>query len=428
MKICILTLTTQRDLFIDNMLANELRKLGHEVNVRCYIHAGLEAVTYEKPDVVIHPMVGGIYKMDFVRWCKKWGIEVIVRRGEAGIGRQQFDQLDDNRKTIYLGQWDYSPYVDLELVWGQEFAWLLAELGHIPANKLKVCGAFAFDPYFVERPKVPKLPHNKTILFATGFSTADCSSEHCETGLPEDSTYHAEIASIHRLARDEWIDAIKELTKWFSDDWAFELKVRPGELTTEYRKKLPPEVKIHPQSSSSSEVLRNVDVLIHSGSTMAIEAHLLGIPSFNFHNVNPDPLLSKISPMLTNYRELEFHIARAMRVSNIHEDVYYELQDHLYGKIDGKACYRAARYIHDHISSKQIKTKIPDVWPKIAKYHKDKKTIHLKAKKGDVHWICPCCRSVYWAKPAITVTKCPYCSFNIEKIQVPKSIKAEVAK
>ena len=427
MKITILTLTTQRDKFIDKMLAEELNKLGHDARVRNYINAGRETVTYEKPDVVIHPMPGGQYKLDFIQLCKKWGVEVIVRRGEAGMGREQFEKLDDNRKGVILGNWDYSPYVDLELTWGKEFTGILAEQGYMPAEKLKACGAFAFDPYFVDIPTVVKPPRQKTILFATGFSTADCRSEYCETGLPEDSGYHEEIYSIHRAARDEWIEAIKELVKWFGDDWAFELKVRPGEQTEEYRAKLSKEVKIHPQESASSEILRNVDVLIHSGSTLAVEAHLLGIPSFNFHNVNPDPLLSKISPILTTYRELEFYIARAIHGSNIHEDVYFELENHLYGHIDGKACERAARHIHDHIEGKEIKTDIPDVWPKTAKYHEDKENIHLKSKKGDVRWLCPCCRNVYYAKSG-GITRCPYCSMNIEMTSKTKGVGRSVAK
>ena len=122
MKIGIYTLTGQRDKFIDEMLADELRSLGHEVFVRDYIYGARESITYEKPDVIVHPMVGGEYKIDVVKLCKKWGIEVIVRRGEACMGRAEFDELDDNRKTLILGNWDYSPYVDLELVWGEEFA------------------------------------------------------------------------------------------------------------------------------------------------------------------------------------------------------------------------------------------------------------------------------------------------------------------
>jgi len=420
MNISILTLTGQRDKFIDNILAEELRKFGHDVRVRNYIYAGRETITYEKPDVVIHPMPGGQYKYDFIKMCKSWGIEVIVRRGEAGMAKDQFNALDDNRKTIILSNWDYSKYVDLELTWGQEFTEIIAEQGFMPAEKLKACGAFAFDPYFHPEFRRNK-KHEKTILFATGFSTCDCRSEYCECGLPEESDYHQEIYQIQRKARDAWLQAIKNLVHWFGLNWRFELKVRPGEMEEEYHYKLPVAVKIHPQETPSSEVLKNVDILVHSGSTMAIEAHLLNIPSFNFCNVNPDPLLSRVSPMMDRYEELEWNLARAnIQVSNIDQDVLRELEEHLYGKIDGKACERAAFYINEHIKNKKIKTKIPNTWPKIADYHEDKENIHLETHPGCASFLCPCCRNIYWVKEDIFLARCPYCSMQIQKTVISR--------
>ena len=416
MRISILTLTDQRDKYIDKILCEHLRKLGHEVEVRSYIYGGRETVTYEKPDVVIHPFPGGQYKMDFIKLCKEWGVEVIVRRGEAGMGRKEFETLDDNRKMLILGYWDYSPYVDLELTWGQEFTDIIAEQGH--GGKLRACGAFAFDPYFLPDCRRSE-NREKTILFATGFSTCDCRSEYCECGLPEESDYHEQIYAIHRKGRDEWISAIKELVKWFGNNWQFELKVRPGEMEEEYIRELPDVVKIHPQMCSSSEVLKNIDILVHSGSTMAIEAHLLNIPSFNFCNVNPDPLLSKVSPGLETYNELEWELARAnIQQSNINEGVLSELEEHLYGKIDGKACERAAKFIHEHISSKEIRTNIPNTWPKTTDYLEE--GIHLEKQEGDVMFLCPCCRNQYYAKKELSIARCPFCSMNIERTEIPR--------
>lgn len=418
MKIAILTLTGQRDEHIDHRLAHELRKYGHEVNIRNYIYAGRETVCYDKPDVVIHPMPGGQYKYDFVEQCKEWGCVVIVRRGEAGMGREQFEKLDDNRKSIILGNWDYSPYVDLELTWGQEFSDIIAEQGCMPAKRIKACGAFAFDSYFTVRGHLPN-DHKKTILFATGFSTCDCRSEYCELGIKEDSDYHKEIYAIHRKARDTWLDAIKELVKWFGDEWAFELKVRPGEMTEEYEKTLPDAVKIHAQRTSAAAVLRHTDILVHSGSTMAIEAHLLGIPAFNFCNVNPDPLLSQVSLMLDTYEELEFNLCRATPGrSNINESVLGQLQEHLYGPIDGKACERAAAFVHEHIKDKRITTNIPDTWPKTTKHLAD--GVHLEKQEGDARWLCVCCRNSYFAAP-YGVTKCPYCGMQIQMTDAKKT-------
>jgi len=424
MKIAIFTLAGQRDKIIDNRLAENLRTFGHEVTVRSYMYAGRETVWYEKPDVIIHPFPGGQYKYDFIKQCKEWGIEVIVRRGEAGMGRKEFEKLDDNRRTIVIGGWDYSHYVDLELTWGQEFTDIMVEKGFMPAAKLKSCGAFAFDPYFLSDFR-RNTNQEKTILFATGFSTADCLSEYCECGLPEESDYHEEIYAIHRNARDAWISAIKNLVHWFGLNWRFELKVRPGEMEIEYEEKLPDTVKIHPHASSSSEVLKNIDILVHSGSTMAIEAHLLNIPSFNFYNVNPDPLLAKVSPMLETYEELEWNLARAnIHQSNINEDVLNELQEHLYGKIDGNACERAAKYIDEHIRSKKIKTKIPNTWPKTTKYHEDKENIHLEKQEGDARWVCPCCRNIYYTSP-LGIADCPYCSMKIQRNKIATSVKSQ---
>jgi hypothetical protein len=410
MKIAILTLASQRDKLIDEMLADELKSYGHEVTRRCFIYAGRETITYEKPDAVVVPMPGGQYKLDFIKKCKKWGIEVIVRRGEAGMGLEQFDKLSKDRQSIILGNWNYQPYVDLELTWGQEFTDILHERGHNPVRR-RACGAFAFDPYFHIKP-TNDLPRKRTILFATGFSTADCRSDYCECGLPEESEYHKDIYDVHRGARDTWIDSISELVKWFGDDWAFELKVRPGEMPTEYIQSLPESVKVHPIDSASSEILKNVDILVHSGSTLAVEAHLLDIPAFNYCNVNPDPLLSKVSPVLETHKELEFNLERTMLGrSNIVEPILHELKTHLYGDIDGKAYKRAAKHIHEQINGKFIRTRIPNAWPKEVMYPDD--NVFTEVTEGCVSFLCPCCRNQYYVKAGIERAKCPYCSMGI---------------
>ncbi len=414
MLIGIYTLTQQRDKFIDEMLAEELRKFDHEVVIRSYIHGARESICYEKPDAVVVPMIGGEYKMDTIKKCREWGVEVIVRRGEAGMGRDQFNDLDDNRKELMLGHWDYGPYVDLELVWGPEFAAVLAQHGHLPAEKIKACGAFAFDPYFVK--DLTAHPDRKeTILFATGFSTADCLPDYCETGLPEGSSYHEELQKIHADARAAWLKAIHELVRCYKDEWDFELKVRPGETPVVYTDKVPSCVKIHPEGASSSEVLKTIDVLVHSGSTLAIEAHLLNIPAINFCNVNPDPLLSKVSPMVEQYGELEFMLSRLMPgVSNVRQPILDELIDHLYGPIDGKACERAARYIDNHLSGKVSKVNIPTAWPQEAKYFVSGDTLHLEKQEGDFRWSCPCCRVIFWGEQEGT-HNCPYCNMKINR-------------
>jgi hypothetical protein len=320
--------------------------------------------------------------------------------------------MSEDQKTLIVGNWDYSPYVDLELVWGAEFRNVLGEFGHMTVDKILPCGAFAFDPYFA-----PGFQRNrnrkKTILFATGFSTADSRPEYCETGLPEGSAYHGKLYELHREARDKWLTTIKKLHNEIGDEWLFELKVRPGEMENEYRRELGDTVKIHPQKASSSDVLRNVDLLIHSGSTMAIEAHLLGIPSFNYHNVNPDPLISGVSHSVETHNELARLIGKVdINKTNIHLAVLRLLEDCLYGTIDGQACRRAAGFIHEHLLGKEIKTDIPNTWPKEALYLTD--DVHLEKQEGDYRWTCPCCRNVYYAEQ-VGIRNCPYCNMQIER-------------
>lgn len=434
MKIVIFTLTGQRDKVVDELLAKHLRKYGHEVWVHTYLGAGRQSVPYLKPDVVIVPMVGGQFKLDFVQQCKEWGCTVVVRRGEAGASREVFETMEPDRQDITLGHWDYSPCVDLELTWGQEFTDLLAEKGCMPREKLRACGAFSFDAYFLPETKRDE-NHEKTVLFATSWSGADGRPEHIECGLPEDSEYQTVLYDRHKEGRNIWIKTIKELIRWFSNDWRFTLKVRPGERIDEYVIEFGDSVEIYPQICPAIDALKETDILVHSGSTMAIEAHLLNIPSFNFHNINPDGLLASVCPRLETYRELEWNLARAnIYQSNINESVYNELQKHLYGPIDGKACERAAKYIDEHIidahkKGKKIEPDIPNVWPKIVKYEDDIEIIRFGEKKeeGDHQWVCPACLERCYTANNITTLKCPYCGMVIERTNVERRRKGILA-
>lgn len=425
-KIIIFTLTGQRDKVIDDILAEKLRGHGYEVHVHNFLNASRQSVPYLKPDVVIVPMVGGQFKLDFVQQCKEWGCTVIVRRGEAGASKEVFDKMDEDRKKITIGNWDYSDFVDLELVWGTEFACILVCEDKNTYDKLGVCGAFSFDPYFL--PDCKKKDHDrKTILFATGWSCADGIPELVECGLPEDSAYQKVLYDRHREGRDIWIAAIKNAVRRFGNEWDFQLKVRPGERTDEYVQELGKTVKIYPQTYPAVEALKDCDVLVHSGSTMAIEAHLLGIPSFNFHSINPDGVLADVSPRLETYEALEFAIERARPgQSNINHGVLAELEHHLYGKIDGRACVRAAAFINEHIKDKEIHTVIPNTWPLIVKYEDDVEHISFKGSVGDDYeWHCPACRGRYFVANAVKMLKCPYCSMVIERTAL-KNAETEV--
>lgn len=423
MRIVFFSLTGQRDTLVDKRIAEFLRAKGHEVYVHNYASAATQSSTYLKPDVIIYPMAGADYKLNFMKYSREWGCINIVRRGEAGASRESLAKMDKDRQIITIGSEDYSPYVDLELVWGQEFKDILVEHGKMPEDKLKVCGAFAFDLYFLPQYwRAVNLTIHKTVLFATGWSCADGMPHLVECGLPDDSEYQTVLYKRHREGRDLWIDSIRKLKQNLpKKEFSFELKVRPGERTDEYRKAFGDTVNIYPEQHSAIDALRCADILVHSGSTMALEAHFLRIPSVNFNNVNSDELLASVCPKVETCEELEQFLRTVdIQQPNIDQDVFNQLQEHLYGKIDGRACERAAGYIHDYIKDQKVKTHIPDQWPKDARYQEE--GIHLEQEEGDRRWCCPCCKNFYFAVMTNSrITKCPYCGMSVKLVNLDKS-------
>jgi surface carbohydrate biosynthesis protein len=370
-----------------------------------------------KPDVVIHPFPGGQYKIDFLKKCKEWGCKVIIRRGEAGASRTVFDSLTYSEQTIMLGNWDYDPYIDLELVWGKEFGEIVAEKGHVTADKIVACGAFAFDIYFQPDMKRSR-NRKKMVLFATGFSAADSLVDYCECGLPKDAEFHKKQAEKHTKARAVWIEKIREWHETFKDSWDFSLKVRPGERVTEYVEKLGDILKVYPQTYSAHEALKDTDMLIHCGSTMAMEAHCLKIPAFNFRNINPDKILANLSPQSSDGKLIE-DAFRTIDVesTNVNWSIFYELKNHLYGSIDGTACQRAAHVIHQNIDQQDIQTNIPDTWPIEALYLTDDVMIaEPKKRKNKLpKWLCPACKNRWWTEHKVTIADCPFCGMAVER-------------
>jgi surface carbohydrate biosynthesis protein len=418
MKILFLYLTGQRDKDVDTLIGSHLKQMGHEITVHPYMDAGRESVPYLKPDVVVHPFPGGQYKVDFIKKCKEWGCMVVIRRGEAGVSLRTFLALDPDRKKIILGNWPYGKYVDLELTWGQEFTNILAQHGHVPIMNMRPCGAFPFDFHFL-KDCIRFRNRPKTVLFATGFSTADCVVDNCECGLPDGADLHKELYKKHTKTRAIWIKAIKELHSRFSTSWKFTLKVRPGERVTEYVKELGDIVKIYPQTYSAIEALKQTDLVVHSGSTLAMEAHLMKMPSVNFCNVNPDPMLANLAPRAESCEDLAKHFQDTdLDDTNVNWSVFYDLRHHLYGEIDGQACKRAAIEIQKLIESRKAKhhTEIPDVWPLEPLYHNDPDHIVLQDPKNSddyLFWLCPCCKGRFWSTSEIRITDCPWCGMAI---------------
>ena len=110
-------------------------------------------------------------------------------------------------------------------------------------------------------------------------------------------------------------------------------------------------------------------MLVHAGSTMAIEMHWLKKPSFQFGDVNsidmPDgnwwqragTPISQVSPFFTDTKVMADAIKDANDGSNASDKAIQELEAGRYGKMDGNATKRAASLINELSGDCNIK------WP-----------------------------------------------------------------
>ncbi|MCK5018773.1 MAG: hypothetical protein KAS32_17050 [Candidatus Peribacteraceae bacterium] len=362
MKILILTASPQRDTIIDRQLKDELSKRGHEVWVRPCLREGRKSVLELLPDIVVTPPIRNPYSRDFVETCKGWGIGVITRHTEASCSWQDFNAMDAQDKNHnILGLFRYN--VDAEIVWGKDEAEILTRRGCkfpiIPVGSLAVDAYFnkeIIQEYANRETFAQKLgidPKRKTALIGSSWGFADSAPD---LRIDEINTYFKEDEG-----RDNYIAFIKELKKKLN--WNIILRPHPGVDIAEYKKQL--DVPIETEMPAI-EMLCNCDLLVHSGSTMAMEAHFLGLPAYQFGDVNrkftnnwfqkPDSPLSRISPHITNVDEMLAYEYK--KESNADKDVLNELAEGRYGLMDGKATSRACDVIE------KVKGSFKVCWPK----------------------------------------------------------------
>lgn len=371
-KVLILTASPQRDMIIDRQLQDELKKRGYEVFVRPCLREGRDAVLEIKPNIVVVPPIRNPYSRDFVETCKDWGIGVVTRHTEASCSWQDYNAMDVREKQQHImGMYKYQ--VDAEIVWGQDEAEILSRRGCgfpiIPVGSLAVDAYF--KPEIIEEfrnrevfaQKLGIDPKKKTVLVGSSWGFADSAPD---LRIDELNDYSKEDEG-----RDNYIALIKELKEKLP--WNIVLRPHPGVDITEYKKQL--DIPIETEMPAI-EMLCNCDLLIHSGSTMAIEAHFLGMPAYQFGDVNrknisnwfqkPDSPLSKVSPHITCVGDMLADDYK--RKSNADKDVLNELATGRYGVMDGKATEKACDVIE------KVKGEFKNCWPKA---HRDYNLPHV---------------------------------------------------
>ncbi len=119
--------------------------------------------------------------------------------------------------------------------------------------------------------------------------------------------------------------------------------------------------------STSFDLNIHVQAMIHAGSTMAINAHLLGIPAWQYGDVNakgyetwwsdPESAISKVSPCYKDVEGLIKAVQEYKSGSNASQESLDTLEKGRYGLMDGKSIARAADVID------KIKGQFTLCWP-----------------------------------------------------------------
>ena len=408
-RVLILSNLPQRDRATDELLASKLRERGFDVRVAPFLPNNRLHILYWKPDICFLPEARCEYTIDVAQNLMKWGVCAVLRRTEGGAAWGAWDKMEDAEKETVVGAWPYD--ADLEIVWSDRFADLIAKHGYMPKEKLFVCGGIPFDLYF-NQPKIDRETKTNSILFAPGWGHADRNPEYNVPEAPPGSPIHADAYNRHRKGREAWISMMRKVMDAFPNSEYF-LRLKTGEAPTEYHQHLGSKLKVV-MPCPARIPLMNCDVLIHAGSTLALEAHLCDKPAFSyFGNVNQVPGY-EYPHVSENFEDAE-KLIKAMKQNkkagtNANLDSIKILEKEFYGDIDGKACDR----IVDMLTGVEIKpTCIPDVWPEPVKEYYTPGV--LKYIEG---WICETCKRQSYTVPGKEMIKCPWCGIGLAKRQV----------
>jgi len=368
-RILVLTASPRRDILIDELLSDKLRSLGNDVWVSPCLREGRQKTLEIEPDVVLLPPIRNMYSRDFAETLKRWGVGVVTRHTEPSCDWADFKKMDARQKAEI---WGNMPYIaDMEIVWGEDEVQILQKRGcRFPVYAV---GSFSADKYlnedfkkryrhrdkFNQKYKFKKT--KKTILIQSPWGFADHSPD---LRIDEIDEFKEDIAG-----RDRHLDMIEQLHKALNDKYNILVTTHPGVITEPYKERLD-KLKIPLDVEAVClELMINSDILIHAGSTMAVGAHLLGMPAFQFGDANvkesknwwsdSNKIMSEISPYFKDVENLIETIKITPRqFSNAKVKTIEALKKGRYGKMDGKAYERAAILIN------KVQGHFKMCWPK----------------------------------------------------------------
>jgi len=360
-KILILSASPKRDLLIDNMLADKLRALGNEVEVKACLREGRQAVLAFQPDIVIVPPIRNPYARDLAETIKKFGARCITRHTEPSCDWDDFKKMNNQEKASILGPIPY--VVDAEIVWGPDEAEILQRRGcQFPIYGV---GSFSTDKYLTltekdciskeELQKLHKLdPAKKTITILSAWGFADSA--------PDLQIDEIKDASKDELGRAQWLKMIIDVYDTLKTEYNILVSLHPNVLLEPYEKALTPLGIPIDKDCRSIDLIMNSDIVIHAGSTSGIGAHFLNKVAFQYGDQNKktgnwwdksDSMISKVSPYCATTYDLINAIKNCvLGKSNASADTLLALERGRYGLMDGHATDRAAQIVHNMLPSK----------------------------------------------------------------------------
>lgn len=411
-KVLILSHIPTRDRNFDMMLAQELEPEQH-VWLRELLKQDRQIILLLKPNVLVVPEIRNEYTLNLCKNVREWGGKVVVRMCEMGITEESLPYISDSYRKAIFGNHDINDAVDILLCWGEKQAELMQSQRGVRKEKIQIVGAPILDPVFYPLPEI-KRDERPTVLFATGFPYADRNEQYSLPEANEGDPVHKELARIDKKSRAEWLKMIQAFYEKYRHRWKILVKCHTGETPAVYEAVLRdvPVDYVHNQSSVS--ILPIIDVVVHAGSTIALEADLLGKPCFNYQNKCQDVLLSKVSPQIDTMDELLVKFDKLeLGKSNANMDVIKKLEAYV-GFPDGQVHKRCASIIS---SIPYQDNSIPNSWPADGEFHtKDSDLIPFCE-----NWKCDACGKIYFVTNRHReMVKCPYCGIANVKRQIQR--------
>lgn len=268
--------------------------------------------------------------------------------------------------------WEYPYEVDAELVWSKDEADILNKMRKV-SYKTHAVGAFTVDAY-KRQDLVDKHKDKEDFCKKYNFLTSKPTLLICSPWGFVDSSPDLHIDDLDDArkdieGRDRQLAMIRQLVSMrLKERWNILLSVHPGVVQQPY-KELSKELDIPLDTESTSFYLKcNVDAIIHSGSTMAIGAHYLNIPCYQFGDIyckdtkswwsDPESPISQISPHYSDPLKLFGAIQNYTPETNANKEALRALEKGRFGRMDGNATKRAAAIIN------KVKGKFKLAWPK----------------------------------------------------------------